>query len=240
MARPLKYASRFTLLLLLLVLLNSEVHAQLQNSEFGLCRRGKKCVPESSTWRMSQSIIGITMRGHASVVDLIINRDADNRFRFGDYLGGAFSTGYVKEKINPNGNDLRELKTMWISIDLRAGLQAAYSINDQFTIGANAFFEYQFGYVIMTDYNENIYSYKVFGVNARYGRLLLEYDQGLPWDVTDAEDYDDRISRVQFRFFTNPDKGLNIGFRFEAAQRKWYGGRTDRLTAFGFCFGRMF
>ena len=239
MNRLLNITSHLTLLLLL-VLLNNDVHAQLQNYEFGLCRRGKKCVPENSGWRMRQNIIGITMRGHASVVDLFVNRNGDHRFRFGDYLGAGFSTGYVNEKINPDGNDLRELKSMWLSIDLGAGLQAAYAINDQLAVGAHAFFEYQFGYVIMTDYSENIYAYKVFGVNARYGRICLEYNQGLPWDVTDAEDYDDYSSRVQLRFFTNRGEGTNIGFRFEAAQRKWYGGKTDRLTTLGFCFGRMF
>ena len=230
----------FTTAILFLVFCSGEAHAQLQNYEFGLCVRRKKCVPENSEWRMNQSIFGITMRGHGSLVDLLINRDGDNRFRFGDYLGAAFSTGYAKEYINPNGNDPRELKTMWISIDLRTGLQAAYRINDRVVVGANAFFEYQFGFVMMTDYNENIYSYKVIGANARYGRLFLEYNLGLPWDMTDAEDYDDHLSRVQFRFFTNPDKGKNIGFRFEAAKRAWYGGRTDRLTTFEFCFGRMF
>jgi hypothetical protein len=226
--------------LLLLLLCTGEIHAQLQNYEFGLCRRTKKCVPETSTWRMNQKIIGVTMRGHGSIVDLIINGDGDHKFRAGDYLGAAFSTGYARENINPGGGEPRQLGTMWLSIDLRAGLQAAYNINDNITVGANAYFEYQFGFVIMTDYNENIYSYKVVGANARYGRMFLQYDLGLPWDMTDAEDYDDHISRVQFKFFTNPDKGKNIGLRFETAKREWYGDRTDRLTTFEFCFGRMF
>jgi hypothetical protein len=240
MKSNLKITARVAALLLLLFFAG-DLHAQLQNYEFGLCRRSKKCAPESSDWRLSQGITGITMRGYGSLVDLLVTRDGDNRFRFGEYLGGAFSTGYINEKITPGGGgDERQLKSMWISIDVRAGLQAAYAINDDLTVGANAFFEYQFGYVIMTDYHENIYSYKVIGAHARYGRFLLEYNQGLPWDMTDREDYDDHISRVQFRFFTDRDKGKNIGFRFEAAQRNWYGGRTDRLTTFEFCFGRMF
>lgn len=230
-----------TVIVLFLVFFAGELNAQLQNYEFGLCRRSKKCNPESSDWRMSQKITGITMRGHGSLIDLIVNRDGDNRFRFGDYLGAAFSTGYAKENITPGGGgEPREFKSMWMSIDIRAGLQAAYNINENVTVGANAFFEYQFGYVVMTDYNENIFSYKVIGLNGRYGRMYLEYNHGLPWDMTDAEDYDDHLQRVQLKFFTNPDKGKNIGIRFETGQRKWYGGRTDRLTTFEFCFGRMF
>jgi hypothetical protein len=216
----------------------------LQSYEFGAGLRIKNAVADPNGWHMKQNITGIMMRGHVSILDLFLNRNEDKRFRFGEYLGGAFCTGYTKEQINPNGEiggaDTRVLKTMWISIDLQGGLQAAYAINDQLTVGVNAFKEFQFGFVIMTDYNENIYCYNMLGANVTYGNLYLSYDHGLPWDVTDAEDYDDHISRLYLKFFLNKNKGSTLGIRFEAARRNWYGGRTDRLTTFELSFGRMF
>ena len=127
-------------------------NAQLQSYEFGAGFRSKKAISEDTDWQMHQKIFGLMMRGHGSVVDLIINRDHDRRFRFGDYLGTAFCTGFTKEEIISSGNS-RKLNTMWITIDLQAGLQAAYNVNDQLTVGINAFKEFQFGFVVMTDYN---------------------------------------------------------------------------------------
>ena len=130
--------------LLLLLLLCGDMHAQLRNYEFGFCIRKKNCVPETSGWRLKHTIFGITMRAHTTIVDFIIDEDADNKFRFGDYLGAAFSTGFVKETVDPDNAEPRQLGTMWISIDLRAGLQAAYRINVNLAVGAYAYFEYQF------------------------------------------------------------------------------------------------
>jgi hypothetical protein len=228
----------------LLTLFTLRAEAQLQNYQFGIGTRIKKMGNEPTGWNMQQNILCITMRGHVSLVDFIFNRDGDNRFRFGDYLGGGFGTGYAKEQINPNGEigapGTRKLGTMWISLDFQFGLQASYAFNEKLRVGVSAFKEFQFGFVIMTDYSENIYTYNMLSANVTYGNLFLEYNHGLPWDLTDAEDYDDHVSRIQFRYFLDREKGSNIGFRLDVATRKWYGGRTDRLTGIEFCFGRMF
>jgi hypothetical protein len=213
--------------------------AQLQSYEFGAGFRSKKAISEDTDWQMHQKIFGLMMRGHCSVVDFIINRDHDKRFRFGDYLGAAFGTGFTKEQIISSSYSSK-LNTMWITIDLQAGLQAAYNVNDHLTVGLNAFKEFQFGFVVMTDHHENIYTYNMLGANVTYGNLYFSYNYGLPWDLTDAEDYDDHISRFYLKFFTDKDKGNNLGLRFESAKRSWYTGRTDRLTTFELSFGRMF
>lgn len=229
--------------LLFLVFFAGELQAQLQNYEFGSGFHGKKNVGDSAGWHMQQKIYGGMIRGHGSLLDMIINGDGDNRFRIGDYLGAGFGTGYVVEKINPSGEiggpETRTLKSMWMTIDLQAGLQTSYSINDDLRIGLNAFKEFQLGFVVMTDYAENVYAYNFIGGNLTYGPFYLEYNHGLPWDLDKSKDFDDHLSRFQFKFFTDKSEGKNLGIRFENGRRDW-SGRTDQVTSVELCFGRMF
>lgn len=229
--------------LLVPVLFSNTVNAQLQNYEFGFGFHGKKNVSESTGWHMEQKIYGGMVRGHFSLLDFIINSDGDNRFRIGDYLGGRFGTGFVKERINPNGpiggEGTRQMGTMWITIDLQFGLQASYSINDDLRVGVNGFKELDLGFVVGTDYAENVYAFNFIGANVTYSGFYLEYNYGLPWDLDKTKDFEDHISRFQFRFFLDKAEGKNIGIRFESGKREW-SGRTDRLTSFELCFGRMF
>lgn len=228
---------------MILVIGTQQLHAQLQNYEFGLGFHGKKNATDSTGWHMQQKIYGGMLRGHCSVLDFLINGDGDNRFRIGDYLGAGFGTGYVIEKINPNGEiggaDTRTLKSMWMTIDLQLGLQTSYSVNDNLRIGMNAFKEIQLGFVLMTDYAENVYAYNFIGGNITYGPFYMEYNHGLPWDLDKTKVFDDHMSRFQFKFFTNKDEGKNLGIRFENGRRDW-SGRTDQVTSIELCFGRMF
>lgn len=229
--------------LFFLVFLGSDVNAQLQNYEFGFGFHGKKNIGDSAGWHMQQKIYGGMIRGHCSILDFLINGDGDNKFRIGDYLGAGFGTGYAKEKINPNGaiggEGTRQIGTMWMTIDLQFGLQSSFAFNDNLRVGVNAFKEIQFGIVVGTDYAENIYAFNFIGSNVTYGPFYLEYNHGLPWDLDKTKDFEDHISRFQFKFFLDKDQGKNIGIRFESGKRDW-SGRIDRLTSFELCFGRMF
>ncbi len=238
----LKITTKVVALFFLLFFANN-VNAQLQNYEFGFGFHGKKNVGDTAGWHMQQKIYSAAVRGHCSLLDFLINRDGDNRFRIGDYLGGGFGTGFAKEYINPNGEiggaETRTLKSMWITIDLQFGLQSSYAFNDNLRVGVNAFKELQLGFVIGTDYAENVYAFNFIGGNVTYSNFYLEYNHGLPWDLDKTKDFEDHISRFQFRFFLDKEEGKNIGIRFESGNRDW-SGRTDRLTSFELCFGRMF
>jgi hypothetical protein len=231
------------LTVLLAVLCTSQAQAQMQNYEIGVGFHGKKNVAEATGWHMHQKLYGLMMRGHVSVIDFLINRDGDNRLRIGDYLGAAMATGYAVEKINPDGEiggpETRVFKSMWLTIDVQFGVQASYQLNDNLRIGVNGFKELQLGYVIMSDYSENIYAYNFIGANASYGPFYLEYNYGMPWDLDKSKDFVDHMSRFQFKLFTNKETGKNIGIRFENGRRNWPE-RTDQVTSIELCFGRMF
>jgi hypothetical protein len=240
-----QYITRIFLCAIFVGLLSANtLRAQLQNYEFGLGVHGCKNPdgPENG-WHKQVRKYGIMVRGHFSLLDLIINRDGDNRFRIGDYAGAGFATGYAVEKINPNGEiggtDTRTFKTMWMNIDIQFGLQAAYNFSDDLTVGVSAFKEFQIGLVVMSDYQDQMHAWNFISGNIRYGRLYLEYNQGLPWMLNKAEGYIEHMSRFQFKYFTNPGEQKTIGLRIESGKKEWTG-RTDRVTSIEFCFGRMF
>jgi hypothetical protein len=222
---------------------SAPLHAQLQNYEFGAAMHTYKVGFGPTEWHKKTSIFGGVTRCHFSLIDLLINGE-DHRFRAGDYLGAGFGTGYAKEQINPNGEiggpGTRVMKTMWMTMDLQFGLQAAYSINENFSVGVNAYKEFQIVLIVMTDDANNGRAYNFVSGNARYGNLYGEFGYGMPWDLDKTQDYGDYSMRMQFKYFTNLKQGKNIGLRLELANKKWATGRNDKLNSIELCFGRMF
>jgi hypothetical protein len=236
---------KFIVLLLLLSAssFTPQLHAQLQNYEFGGGWHSIKVGTGSTDWHKQTNVIGGQARCHFSLIDAIIN-GAEHRFRAGDYLGAGFGSGYAKEQINPNGEiggpDTRVMKTMWMTMDLQFGLQASYSFSDDFTLGVNAYKELQIVLIVMTDDANNGHAYNFVSGNARYGNFYGEFGYGMHWELDKAHDYSDHSMRMQFKYFTNYKEGKNIGLRVELANKKWATGRNDKLNSVEFCFGRMF
>jgi hypothetical protein len=233
-----------TLLIPGMLFFSGIAHAQLQNYEFGASIHNYKVGSDPAGWHKKTRIYGAATRAHFSLVDLLINGE-DHRFRAGDYLGAGFGTGYVKEQINPNGEiggaDTRVMHTMWMTMDLQFGLQASYKLSDDFTVGVNAYKEFQLVVIVMTDDPNNGRAYNFVSANARYSRFYGEFGYGMPWDLDEAHDYKDHSARIQFKYFTKAGEGKNIGLRIELANKEWpVTGRNDKLNSVEFCFGRMF
>lgn len=216
--------------------------AQINSWEIALLTHQWRSENESTGWHYSAGIYGAAMRGRFSLIDYII-KGSEHRFRAGELWGASFGTGFAKERINPDGEigepGTRKMGTMWITIDLQAGLQAGFSVTDDLFVGLRGYKEFMFPYVVGSDYPVQSRFYNFIGANARFKRFYADLDLGFNWVADRIDEPADRTFRMQFKYLLN-DKGKNLGLRLDFA-RKIYNGETNwRYPAVELSFGRVF
>lgn len=214
--------------------------AQLQNWEFGIMHHRFATDQTFINFNKQLSVLGASGRGHASLVDLLMDGQ-NHRLRIGDYFGTAFGMGYAKESKVLSSGEVRELQSIWLNIDIQAGLQAAFAANEDVQFGFRAFKEFQFNWVVM---GEDILSrfLNLAGGFIRYKPLYVGYDHGWNW-AADRSAYDgwDRTSRFNIRWLLGR-KSNYLGIRLDLARRYWElpSQRVDRQPSIMLNFGRVF
>lgn len=222
--------------------LPSHASAQLNSWDIALLTHQWRSESASTGWHYACGIYGAAMRGRFSLIDYLI-KGSEHRFRAGELWGASFGTGFAKELINPNGeigeDGTRKMGTMWLAIDLQAGLQAGFSVTDDLFIGVRGYKEFAFPYVVASDYPVQSRFYNFLGANARFKRLYADCDLGFNWVADRIDEPADRTVRLQLKYLLG-DEGKNLGLRLDFA-RKTYAGETNwRYPAVELSYGRLF
>jgi hypothetical protein len=229
-------------LLLLFLLFTQGAHAQINQWDIAVARHWWRQGVEPTDFHSKTDLYGGMLRARVSLVDMIINGH-EHKFRAGELLGSSFGTGFAKEKINPNGPiggpDTRKLGTMWLEMDFQAGLQAGFAPQEDLYFGLRAYKEWDFPFVVGSDYPVQSRFYNFVGGSARWHRLYADIDIGWNWDFNRAEEVKDQSVRTGFKYLLG-DNGKCIGLRLDLARKVYEDNSARHFNAIEFSFGRVF